>query len=115
MRIRIDANKELYLPHNNRSGTNMNSMLFIVAITSIWTMALKRGLIPLTIHRAISISEPPISFVNRAACSLPKITETIFSCLGTMPSTLQNKPFINQIEAIQYVKLLYANFGVMKC
>lgn len=99
--ISRNAKRALYRPHNNKWGTNMNSMIFIVAITSICAMALSRDLIPLRIHKDISISEMPISLVNRTAWLVPKMVETISSCLGTMPRILHNNPFINQTAAIQ--------------
>ena len=75
--INVKAKAELYLPQSNKSGTNINSMVFMVAIIIICVIALKRDLIPLKIHNAIIISETPISFVKTAAYSFPEIRETI--------------------------------------
>ena len=62
--IKIKAKSELNFPHNKSSGTNINSIVFIVAMMSICAIVLIRTLIPLTIHIAMSISETPMSFAG---------------------------------------------------
>jgi len=95
------ANNALPLPHNNKSGTRKNSRVFIAPITRICVTALSRVFIPLKIQMAITISESPIKSVSSLACSSPKILATICWCRGTMLSTLQKSPLINQTVAIK--------------
>lgn len=54
------AKTEFSLPHNNKSGTNINSKIFIVATTVIWIIALILVLNLVKIQTAITTSESPI-------------------------------------------------------
>lgn len=92
---------ELNFPQSNKSGTSINSRMFIIATTSICVIALKRDLIPLKIHMAINISDTPIALVISPANSSPKIPDTICSCLGTRFRTLQKSPFAIHTIAIR--------------
>ena len=51
-------------PHSNKSGTRINSKMFIVAMTNIWVTAFSRVHILLKIQIAIKISESPIKSVK---------------------------------------------------
>ncbi len=67
-------------------------------------MAHNRDLMVLTIQSAINISAIPMAFVNKPACAVPNIFATISWCRGTRLSSLQNRPLINQTNAMRYVK-----------
>ena len=67
----------LALPHNNKSGASMNSIVFMVAIKTICSTVLSRFRIPLRIHAAIPVSASPIKSVRSRALSVFKIRSTI--------------------------------------
>ena len=71
------ANTALASPQSSKSGTRINSSVFIVAIIKIWTMALSLDLILLNIQIAIKISEMPMEIVKRRECSFPRILATM--------------------------------------
>lgn len=58
---------EFIFPQSNKSGTRMNSKMFIVATMMICDKAFKRFLIPLKIQPAIPTSENPINKVKGLA------------------------------------------------
>jgi hypothetical protein len=101
IRIKSKANIALALPQSSKSGTRINSSVFIIAIMRIWTQAFSLDLIPLKIQIAIKISEIPMAIVNSLECSVCRIFDTICWCLGTRLSTLQNRPFTIQIIDMQ--------------
>ena len=72
-----NAKNKFALPHNNKSGTRTNSKAFIVAMTTICVIVLRRVHKPLKIHTAIPISESPIRIVKGLELSTPKICPTI--------------------------------------
>ena len=98
--ISIPANRELNFPHSNKSGTKINSSVFIVAMITICVAALSFVLNRLKIHMAIITSDSPMHTVSSLACSVPKIRDTISSCLGTRFNTLQHNPLMIQIMAM---------------
>lgn len=89
------------LPQRSKSGTKLNSKMFIVATTVICAIALRRDLSFVKIHITITISESPIKIVKGLEKSFPKILATICPCLGTRFKTLQNSPFTSQTAAIK--------------
>ena len=99
--MKIDANMEFIFPQSNKSGTKINSSVFIVATTVIWAIAFNFVLKVLKIQTAIIISESPIKIVNSLEWSSPNILATICSCLGARFRTLQKSPFAIQTVAIQ--------------
>ena len=96
-----NANTAFNLPHSKSSGTKINSIIFIVVTTWICVIAFSLDLYPETIQKAIITSANPMSIINVDECFSPRICVTISSCRGTIPSTLQNKPLINQAAAIR--------------
>ena len=101
--MNIKAKRKFAFPHNNKSGTSINSTVFIVAMTKICVAVLSRVLIPLKIQIAISISDNPIKMVIKFAESLSrfKMRPTILSCRGTRLSTLQKSPLAIQTVAMK--------------
>ena len=99
--MKINAKSEFSFPQSNKSGTRINSSVFIVATTKIWAIAFNFVLKALKIQTAIMISESPIRIVNSLEWSSPNILATICSCLGTRFRTLQKSPFAIQTVAIQ--------------
>lgn len=99
--INSKANTAFSLPHNKRSGARINSIVFIVATTAIWVIALSFDLNFDKTQMAIPISESPIRTVMDLEYSSPNILATICSCLGTRLSTLQKSPFASQTVAIR--------------
>jgi len=89
------------LPQRSKSGTTINSMTFIVAITVICVIALNFDLKRVKIQIAITVSASPIKNVSSREWSFPKILATICSCRGTRFSTLQKSPLANQTVAIK--------------
>lgn len=102
----MNAKRELNFPQSRRSGTRINSSVFIVAMMRICRIALKRDLNPLKIQIPITISESPIKMVSSLECVIPKILSAICSCRGTRFNTLQRSPFANQMSAMQTVRIL---------
>lgn len=72
-----NAKNALAFPQSNKSGTSVNSKIFMVAMMMICVQALKRGKMPLKIQTAITISEMPIAFVKIEAYDSPNIRDTI--------------------------------------
>ena len=105
--MNIKAKIEFAFPQNNKSGTSINSRVFIVAITRICVAVFSRVLMPFKIQTVISVSESPIKIVSSRECSLPKIFATISSCRGTRLSTLQKSPLATQTVAMKYVRILW--------
>jgi hypothetical protein len=101
------ANTELYFPHSSKSGTRINSRIFILETTIIWRMELSRDHLPLTTHNAMIISEMPMIIVNGCAYVSPRILPTMSSWRGTCPSTLQYSPLLSQTPAMIYVNKVY--------
>lgn len=64
-------------PQSNKSGTKMNSKIFISAIINICEIAFILALNLVIIQMAIAISEKPIIFVKIKAFSFPNISPTI--------------------------------------
>ena len=62
-------------PQSNKSGTSINSNVFIVAIIRICVIALSLVLMPLKIQTAIAISDRPIKNVSSRALLLPKFLQ----------------------------------------
>ena len=89
------------LPQSNKSGTTINSMIFIVPTTIICVIAFSFDLNFVKIQIAITVSESPIKIVNNREWSFPKIVATICSCRGTRLSTLQKSPLANQTTAMK--------------
>jgi hypothetical protein len=103
--MKRNAKRALNLPQSKRSGTNINSSVFITAITAICEIALIFDHLPLNIQIHMAISEIPISRVNVPECSFPMIRPTISRCLGTRLSTLQIKPLISHTNAMSHVSI----------
>lgn len=106
MAINRRAKTELNRPQRRRSGTSINSRMFMIATIRIWTIAFSLGIMPARIHSAMTISEIPINKVSGLENSSPKICATICSCRGTRFKTLQTRPFINQTTAIEPLSIL---------
>lgn len=62
-----NAKKALAFPQSNKSGTSVNSSIFMVAMMMICVHALNRGKMPLKIQTAMIISDTPIAFVKIGA------------------------------------------------
>ncbi|BDD04554.1 hypothetical protein AUTU_20370 [Aureibacter tunicatorum] len=62
--MKNNANIELSLPQSKRSGTSINSKIFMHATTRICKMALSLDLNLLNAQIAIMISDIPISIVK---------------------------------------------------
>lgn len=86
------AKKMLSLPQRSKSGTAINSMIFIVATTIICVIAFILDLSFVKIQIAIPVSASPMRSVNGREKSFPKIRATISSCRGRRFSTLQKNP-----------------------
>lgn len=71
------AKKALNLPQSSRSGTSINSKIFMTATTTICVMAFHLGLKRDKIQRAMTISEMPMRTVKGLAYSSPKMLATI--------------------------------------
>jgi len=93
----------LILPNKRRSGTRINSIMFMAATSRICVQAHQRGRIPLKIQINIPISSSPMALVANAAWVSPNIRATISRCLGTRSNTLQSRPLISHTEAIAAV------------
>lgn len=76
-RINKKANIILNLPQSNKSGTKINSIIFIIPTTIICIIAFSFDLNLVNIQIAITISANPISMVNRCASLFPKMPATI--------------------------------------
>ena len=63
----MEAKTAFAFPHNNKSGTRKNSIIFIAAIISIWVIAFNLDAVPLKTHEAIIVSAMPIDNVSRRA------------------------------------------------
>lgn len=95
------------LPKSRRSGTRINSRIFIVKTIMICITAAKRENFLLMTQMNIQISRTPITFTAIKEISLPSIFDTICLCLGTNPSTLAYKPFISHTRDIRIVRTLW--------
>ena len=63
------ANRKFILPHNNKSGTNKDSNIFMVNTITNCNTTFNLDLYPDTIQIAIIISEKPMSMVISLECS----------------------------------------------
>ncbi len=95
------------LPNSRRSGTSINSRIFIVKTIMICITAARRENFLLITHTNIQISRTPITFTAKNEISLPSILATICWCLGTNPKTLAYKPFISHTSDIRIVRTLW--------
>ena len=77
MTANVMAKIRLNLPHNSKSGTTRNSIIFIVKIMMICSIALNLGAMPVKIQAAINTSEKPMALVSKMEYSVPIIRETI--------------------------------------
>lgn len=71
--INKNANTEFHFPHNNKSGTRINSSVFMIAIITICEIAFNRDFRRLTIQIAIAISKTPIKIVRGLEYLGPKM------------------------------------------
>lgn len=78
--------------------------MFILAIITIWVIALSCRLYPLTIQRAIPVSARPMAMVKGRPLCTCKMVSTISWWRGTNFSTLQKRPLISQTSAIVYLR-----------
>ena len=130
MPMNIIAKIIFNLPHNNKSGAIINSIIFISPIITICIIAFILDLNLVKIQRAIIFSKNPIKIVKGLEKSFPKILATICSCLGVRFNTLQKRPFASQTIEIKYINILcffssvticmiadyvYSNIGNNKC
>lgn len=73
----MNAKTAFNFPQSNKSGARKNSIVFMVAIIRIWTVAFSLGLIPESIQTAIADSKRPIRTVSARELFSPNILATI--------------------------------------
>ena len=95
------------LPKSRRSGTRINSRIFIVITIMICITAAWRENFLLMTQMNIQISRAPIIFTATKEISFPSILSTICWCRGTNPKTFAYKPFISHTKEIRMVRILW--------
>src|SRR4030095_3529205 len=91
---------------SKRSRARLSSRAFIVAIAIVCRAAQTRGLIPLSIHRAIKVSPAPISIVSGPAAASPVTAATINLCRGLIPNSLNHIPKRSHTAAVTNVSVM---------